>query len=53
LYLICRWHDAGTYDVKTGTGGPNGSIRNAPELNHAANKGLQTAVLFCGEFSSI
>ncbi|KOM28085.1 hypothetical protein LR48_Vigan499s002900 [Vigna angularis] len=47
LMLRLAWHDAGTYDVKTRTGGPNGSIRNARELNHAANKGLETAVLFC------
>ncbi|XP_017431801.1 L-ascorbate peroxidase 5, peroxisomal-like [Vigna angularis] len=41
------WHDAGTYDVKTRTGGPNGSIRNARELNHATNKGLETTFVFC------
>ncbi|KAK7367275.1 hypothetical protein VNO80_09284 [Phaseolus coccineus] len=49
LMLRLAWHDAGTYDVKTRTGGPNGSIRNAQELNHAANKGLETAVAFCEE----
>ncbi|KAK7307470.1 hypothetical protein VNO77_40570 [Canavalia gladiata] len=49
LMLRLAWHDAGTYDVKTRTGGPNGSIRNAQELNHSANKGLKTAVEFCEE----
>ncbi|MCI10644.1 L-ascorbate peroxidase peroxisomal-like, partial [Trifolium medium] len=46
--LRLAWHDAGTYDAKTRTGGPNGSIRNQLELNHAANKGLKTAVELCG-----
>lgn len=49
LMLRLAWHDAGTYDVKTNTGGPNGSIRTEKELNHAANKGLKTAVDFCEE----
>ncbi|XP_020217105.1 L-ascorbate peroxidase 3 [Cajanus cajan] len=49
LMLRLAWHDAGTYDAKTKTGGPNGSIRTEEELNHAANKGLRTAVEFCEE----
>ena len=49
LYCVCRWHDAGTYDKKTKTGGPNGSIRNEKELNHNANKGLKIAVDLCGK----
>ncbi|OIW11043.1 hypothetical protein TanjilG_22850 [Lupinus angustifolius] len=49
LMLRLAWHDAGTYDDKTRTGGPNGSIRNVQELNHSANKGLQKAVEFCEE----
>lgn len=49
LMLRLAWHDAGTYDAKTRTGGPNGSIRNQQELNHAANKGLKTAVELCEE----
>ncbi|CAL0311456.1 unnamed protein product [Lupinus luteus] len=49
LMLRLAWHDAGTYDDKTRTGGPNGSIRNTQELNHSANKGLQKAVEFCEE----
>lgn len=48
-----RWHDAGTYDAKTRTGGPNGSIRNQQELNHDANKGLKTAVELCGEWNTL
>nr|XP_025651692.2 probable L-ascorbate peroxidase 4, peroxisomal isoform X2 [Arachis hypogaea]XP_025698343.2 probable L-ascorbate peroxidase 4, peroxisomal isoform X2 [Arachis hypogaea] len=49
LMLRLAWHDAGTYDAKTRTGGANGSIRNQQELNHQANRGLETAVQFCEE----
>lgn len=49
---MCRWHDAGTYDAKTKTGGPNGSIRNEEEYTHGANSGLKKAVDFCGMFIS-
>ncbi|CAI8617329.1 unnamed protein product [Vicia faba] len=44
IMLRLAWHDAGTYDAKTRTGGPNSSIRNQQELNHSANKGLKIAV---------
>lgn len=44
-----RFHDAGTYDALTKTGGPNGSIRNRKELQHSANRGLEEAVELCGE----
>ncbi|KAJ3310156.1 heme peroxidase [Boothiomyces sp. JEL0838] len=38
------WHAAGTYDVKTGTGGSNGAtMRFAPESAHGANAGLGVA----------
>uniref|UniRef100_A0A0A9FHX4 APX3 n=1 Tax=Arundo donax TaxID=35708 RepID=A0A0A9FHX4_ARUDO len=37
-------HDAGTYDAKTKTGGPNGSIRFPEEYSHAANAGLKIAI---------
>lgn len=47
----CRWHDAGTYDAKTKTGGPNGSIRHDSELKHGANTGLNIAIEICGEIS--
>lgn len=46
-----RFHDAGTYDARTKTGGPNGSIRNLEELNHVANTGLAIAVDFCGNYT--
>lgn len=46
---IHRWHDAGTYDVKTKTGGPDGSIRNEQEYTHSANNGLKIAIDLCGE----
>ncbi|KAI4327757.1 hypothetical protein L6164_020182 [Bauhinia variegata] len=49
LMLRLAWHDAGTYDAKTNTGGPNGSIRNETELRHSANNGLKKAVEFCEE----
>lgn len=44
-----RWHDAGTYDAKTKTGGPNGSIRQEKEYSHSANKGLKIAIDLLGE----
>ncbi|RAL52572.1 hypothetical protein DM860_017266 [Cuscuta australis] len=47
LMLRLAWHDAGTYDAITKTGGPDGSIRNQIELNHSANNGLKTAINFC------
>ncbi|EXC35332.1 L-ascorbate peroxidase 3 [Morus notabilis] len=47
IMLRLAWHDAGTYDAKTKTGGPNGSIRNRKELSHSANNGLQIAVDLC------
>lgn len=50
MILCCfRWHDAGTYDAKTKTGGPNGSIRNEEEYRHGANNGLKIAIDLCGE----
>ncbi|KAK4340468.1 hypothetical protein RND71_041930 [Anisodus tanguticus] len=45
--FLCRWHDAGTYDAKSKTGGPNGSIRNEEEFTHGANNGLKIALDFC------
>ncbi|KAK4781113.1 hypothetical protein SAY87_017219 [Trapa incisa] len=49
IMLRLAWHNAGTYDAETRTGGPNGSIRNDFELNHAANNGLKIAIDFCEE----
>ncbi|XP_022775436.1 probable L-ascorbate peroxidase 3 [Durio zibethinus] len=49
IMLRLAWHDAGTYDAKTETGGPNGSIRQDHELNHSANNGLRIAVELCEE----
>ncbi|CAN1276532.1 L-ascorbate peroxidase 3 [Linum perenne] len=48
IMLRLAWHDAGTYDKNTKTGGPNGSIRNDEELAHGANSGLKIALDFCG-----
>lgn len=53
MLYVGRWHDAGTYDAKSRTGGPNGSIRNEQELNHAANRGLKTAVELMGEWCGL
>ncbi|KAF8377808.1 hypothetical protein HHK36_031193 [Tetracentron sinense] len=49
IMLRLAWHDAGTYDVNTKTGGPNGSIRNEEEYKHSSNKGLKTAIDLCEE----
>nr|XP_043640150.1 L-ascorbate peroxidase 3-like [Erigeron canadensis] len=49
IMLRLAWHDAGTYDAKTKTGGPNGSIRNEEEYKHAANNGLKIAIDLCEE----
>ncbi|XP_030504263.2 L-ascorbate peroxidase, cytosolic [Cannabis sativa] len=44
LILRLAWHSAGTFDVKTKTGGPFGTMKNPAELAHAANNGLDIAV---------
>lgn len=44
IMVRLAWHGAGTYDVKTKTGGPFGTIRNFDELAHGANAGLDIAV---------
>ena len=46
--VLCRWHDAGTYDVKTKTGGANGSIRFEEEYTHGSNAGLKIAIDLLG-----
>ncbi|KAI3502357.1 hypothetical protein L1887_30391 [Cichorium endivia] len=52
IMLRLAWHDAGTYDVNTKTGGPNGSIRNEEEVSHGSNNGLKIAIDFCEEIKS-
>uniref|UniRef100_A0A5B6ZL93 Putative peroxisomal ascorbate peroxidase n=1 Tax=Davidia involucrata TaxID=16924 RepID=A0A5B6ZL93_DAVIN len=52
IMLRLAWHDAGTYDVNTKTGGPNGSIRNEEEYTHGSNNGLKIAIDFCEEIKS-
>ncbi|KAF6150535.1 hypothetical protein GIB67_030336, partial [Kingdonia uniflora] len=44
LILRIAWHSAGTYDVKTKTGGPFGTMKLSAELAHRANNGLDIAV---------
>ncbi|KAL8228898.1 hypothetical protein R6Q57_013798 [Mikania cordata] len=52
IMLRLAWHDAGTYDVNTKTGGPNGSIRTEEEYSHGSNNGLKIAIDFCEEIKS-
>ncbi|XP_058215014.1 L-ascorbate peroxidase 3 [Rhododendron vialii] len=52
IMLRLAWHDAGTYDVNTKTGGPNGSIRMEEEYSHGSNNGLKIAIDFCEEIKS-
>lgn len=49
IMLRLAWHDAGTYDAKTKTGGANGSIRNDEEFSHGCNNGLKKAIDWCEE----
>ncbi|KAG0476097.1 hypothetical protein HPP92_012938 [Vanilla planifolia] len=44
IMLRLAWHDAGTFDIATKTGGPNGSIRFEEEYTHGANAGLKIAI---------
>ncbi|KAL0907913.1 hypothetical protein M5K25_022367 [Dendrobium thyrsiflorum] len=44
IMLRLAWHDAGTYDKATKTGGPNGSIRFEEEYSHGSNAGLKIAI---------
>ncbi|KAF0924447.1 hypothetical protein E2562_010108 [Oryza meyeriana var. granulata] len=44
IMLRLAWHDAGTYDAKTKTGGANGSIRHEEEYSHGSNAGLKIAI---------
>ncbi|XWS62648.1 hypothetical protein CRYUN_Cryun06bG0028700 [Craigia yunnanensis] len=53
IMLRLAWHDAGTYDVGTKTGGPNGSIRNEEEYTHGSNNGLKIAIDFCGTMADL
>ncbi|CAN1226794.1 L-ascorbate peroxidase 3 [Linum perenne] len=51
IMLRLSFHDAGTYDARTRTGGPNGSIRHRNELSRVANSGINVAVDFCGQLA--
>lgn len=44
ILVRLAWHDAGTYDAKTGTGGPRGCMRfKTGESTYGANSGLDVA----------
>jgi len=44
LFVRLAWHDAGTYDSKTNTGGPRAAMRfDDGESKHDANNGLEIA----------
>lgn len=44
LMLRLAFHDAGTYDAKTRSGGPNGSIRSELEYTHGGNAGMKIGI---------
>ncbi|MBA0633378.1 hypothetical protein Godav_001991 [Gossypium davidsonii] len=44
IILRLAWHSAGTFDWKTNTGGPFGTVKHAAELAHKANTGLDIAI---------
>lgn len=49
ILVRLAWHDAGTYDHKTKTGGPHAAMRFATgESGHASNAGYET--MTCGLF---
>ena len=52
LFVRIAWHDSGTFDQSTGTGGANGSIRFDEELSHGANAGLSKARAFLAPFKA-
>jgi len=52
LMVRLGWHDAGTYDCVSNTGGANGSIRFEPEILHGANAGLSKAVELLGPIAA-
>ncbi|KAI9333402.1 heme peroxidase [Obelidium mucronatum] len=41
LIVRLAWHDAGTYSLANGLGGPHAQQRFAPVINYAADAGLQ------------
>ncbi|KAJ3258145.1 WD repeat-containing protein wrap73 [Boothiomyces macroporosus] len=43
LLVRLSWHDAGTYDAASNTGGPHATMRFAPVANYEANNGLGSA----------
>ena len=43
ILVRLAWHDAGTYDKASGTGGPHAVMRHRPVAAHGANNGLNFA----------
>src|SRR3954452_18547447 len=53
-HLRLAFHDAGTYDAKSGTGGAHGTIRLREELQRSSNSGWGHACLeVIGEVKAI
>lgn len=50
LIVRLAWHDAGTYDASTKTGGANGSIRSEREYTHGANAGIKKSIDWMEDF---
>ncbi|XP_021889804.1 L-ascorbate peroxidase 1, cytosolic-like [Carica papaya] len=50
IMIRIAWHSAGTFDWKTKTGGPFGTMRCPAEQAHGANSGLDIAVNFLEPF---
>eukprot|EP00475_Leptophrys_vorax_P033198 TRINITY_DN51963_c0_g1_i1.p1 TRINITY_DN51963_c0_g1~~TRINITY_DN51963_c0_g1_i1.p1 ORF type:complete len:296 (+),score=30.30 TRINITY_DN51963_c0_g1_i1:256-1143(+) len=44
LMLRLAFHDAGTYDARTRSGGPNASIRSELEYTHGGNAGMKIGI---------
>jgi cytochrome c peroxidase len=43
IFVRLAWHDAGTYDKASHTGGPQATMRFSPVKDHGANNGLDLA----------
>eukprot|EP00871_Galdieria_phlegrea_P000847 jgi/Galph1/1763/GphlegSOOS_G443.1 len=53
IMVRIAWHDAGTHDVNTKTGGVNGSVRFDVEQKHKANAGLKNRFKSVGTYQKV